>query len=83
MSRAAASSEGDSGLHTAGQTDHMQKGGNIVLSELQNSIYGVALPVTTTASALDDILALLASCLLFLLYEKLSSGDQVAATPHL
>lgn len=59
------------------------QGENIVLSELQNSVSGVALPVATTAGTIDDVLALLASCVLLLLYEKLSSGDQVAATPHL
>ncbi|RJE22500.1 hypothetical protein PHISCL_05186 [Aspergillus sclerotialis] len=58
-------------------------GGNIVLSELQNSVSGMALPVANTAGAIDDVLALLASCVLLLLYEKLSGGDQVAATPHL
>lgn len=48
---------------------------NIELSELQNSISGIALPGASTASVLDDVLTLLASFLLLLLYEKLSSGD--------
>ena len=59
------------------------KEGNIVLSTLQNSISDVMLPISSTTSAIDDVLALLASCVLLLLYEKLSSGDPVAATPHL
>ncbi|KAM0244026.1 hypothetical protein ACHAP5_006690 [Fusarium lateritium] len=33
--------------------------------------------------AMDNFVALLANCVLLLLYEKLSGGDQGAATPHL
>jgi hypothetical protein len=36
-----------------------------------------------STSSIDDILALLASCVSLLLFEKLSSGNQVAAMPHL
>lgn len=36
-----------------------------------------------SAAAMDNFVALLATCVLLLLYEKLSGGDQGAAIPHL